>query len=145
MTYQCRRNPSGPPECYRRWPSQFLPPTTWSSTQITLLLHSFTRQGYRSILREVAEHASEMSSIAFLSETVVVYEKKNKQGATTFEGRIGYRANGWPIHPASSPLSQFSTASTTALSFTRIPMVWRRAHQQQSILLMNSSPRNCKR
>ena len=64
----------------------------------------YSVQELQSILREVAEQASEMSGIVFLPETVVVHEKKNKQGATTFEGRIGYRG---PMADRSIPRVRF--------------------------------------
>lgn len=64
----------------------------------------YTAPELREILQELAERATELSGIAFLPETIVVQERKNKQGDVTFEARIGYRG---PMADPSVPRVRF--------------------------------------
>src|SRR5438105_5906014 len=58
----------------------------------------------QSILREVAARASELSGIEFPADTIVVRDRRNLQGAPTFEGRIAYRG---PMADPSLPRVRF--------------------------------------
>ena len=64
----------------------------------------YTASELQAILQELAERATELSGIVFLRETIVMQERKNKQGESTFEGRIGYRG---PMADPSVPRVRF--------------------------------------
>ena len=64
----------------------------------------YTAPELQEIVRELAESATELSGVAFLPETIVVQERKNKQGEATFEARIGYRG---PMADPSGPRVRF--------------------------------------
>ena len=64
----------------------------------------YTPEELQVILREVASRASELSGIEFPPEAISVRDRRNKQGASTFEGRIGYRG---PMADPSIPRVRF--------------------------------------
>jgi predicted nucleotidyltransferase component of viral defense system len=51
----------------------------------------YTAEDLRRVLLEVTEIAHDLSGIEFAGDAVVVRERKDKAGRTTFEGKIGYR------------------------------------------------------
>jgi len=58
----------------------------------------------QGVLREVAARASVMSGIEFPPDMIVVRDRRNLQGAATFEGRIAYRG---PMADPSFPRVRF--------------------------------------
>ena len=64
----------------------------------------YTADELKEIIQDVAARAAELSGIAFLPETIVVQERRNKQGDQTFEARIGYRG---PMADSSVPRVRF--------------------------------------
>ncbi len=61
---------------------------------------AYTTDELVRVLREVARTAEEMSGLGFPDNEITVHERKNRQGAPTFEARLGYRG---PLAVPTSP------------------------------------------
>ena len=64
----------------------------------------YTADQLQKILREITDQVTEMCGIAFPPELIRIYERKNRQDNSTFEGRLAYRG---PMGDPSLPRVRF--------------------------------------